>query len=84
MGVWIETRGQHHTCCQPGVTPYVGVWIETPFNIVMTRAANVTPYVGVWIETAIKQWIKDKNASHPTWVCGLKLGCYQHSIGCVD
>ena len=37
---------------------------------------TVTPYVGVWIETVIKQWIKDKNASHPTWVCGLK---HKHS-----
>ena len=34
----------------------------------------VTPFVGVWIETdfiysSITYWL-----SHPSWVCGLKLG----------
>ena len=55
------------------VTPYVGVWIETAMMVHSTRLYRVTPYVGVWIETGCKNFSGKTMASHPTWVCGLKL-----------
>ena len=33
----------------------------------------VTPFVGVWIETSIMFILLQITASHPSWVCGLKL-----------
>ena len=32
--------------------------------------------MGVWIETFFGANKQDKNASHPVWVCGLKLHNY--------
>ena len=34
---------------------------------------SVTPCVGVWIETRFVNINSDLSASHPAWVCGLKL-----------
>ena len=52
----------------------MGVWIET-FRTGMLRSAwCVTPFVGVWIETPIEGGSNVSDASHPSWVCGLKLG----------
>ena len=51
----------------------MGVWIETNKFDKVIFLFNVTPCVGVWIETdqmAAQFGIK---ASHPAWVCGLKL-----------
>ena len=33
----------------------------------------VTPFVGVWIETFLSKTCLTLPASHPSWVCGLKL-----------
>ena len=57
-----------------GVTPCVGVWIETlpvPFP---NQTVSVTPCVGVWIETFLESVIRNRDMSHPAWVCGLKHG----------
>mgnify|MGYP004451740535 CR=1 FL=1 len=35
----------------------------------------VTPCMGVWIETGETLAQGIGSASHPVWVCGLKLGC---------
>ena len=73
VGVWIETLSYQSFKIRPQVTPYVGVWIETQVLAMTMLLRLVTPYVGVWIETdqmAAQFGIK---ASHPTWVCGLKL-----------
>ena len=55
------------------VTPCVGVWIETPLLSRYSYLRLVTPCVGVWIETS--DWLAPCfcKASHPAWVCGLKL-----------
>ena len=37
------------------------------------KKLNVTPCVGVWIETAELDQSKERQESHPAWVCGLKL-----------
>ena len=55
------------------VTPFVGVWIET-YRFGQKDEVNiVTPFVGVWIETSYQANLGMTNASHPSWVCGLKL-----------
>ena len=76
------------------VTPFVGVWIETRRWILQTLVTCVTPFVGVWIETVsgnVPSTTMSK--SHPSWVCGLKLGYLlrvlmplaSHTLrGCVD
>ena len=52
----------------------MGVWIETVDADIQSIERKVTPFVGVWIETQIKQkQYEAENASHPSWVCGLKL-----------
>ena len=38
------------------------------------RGVEVTPFVGVWIETFLSTLSGIAGASHPSWVCGLKLG----------
>ena len=55
------------------VTPCVGVWIETIKEKMAEILKRVTPCVGVWIETLKKELEANKEASHPAWVCGLKL-----------
>ena len=50
----------------------MGVWIETQAILNKYMDAQVTPYVGVWIETLGGSIGRVSNASHPTWVCGLK------------
>ena len=54
---------------------------------------SVTPFVGVWIETSLLWISRTTVASHPSWVCGLKLyflcklfgGIKSHTLrGCVD
>ena len=54
------------------VTPFVGVWIETGQNMSNDMQRYVTPFVGVWIETNQANAYKVFDASHPSWVCGLK------------
>ena len=56
------------------VTPFVGVWIETLHLRPLCARAKVTPFVGVWIETLNNPLSKLDTESHPSWVCGLKLG----------
>ena len=71
----------------------MGVWIETGILLKTQIRWYVTPFVGVWIETdaaltAKGSWLE----SHPSWVCGLKLGILEllvdgigHTLrGCVD
>ena len=74
MGVWIETVNFFYI--NPGlyVTPFVGVWIETGVEPMLPAILPVTPFVGVWIETETTHWQKCWKKSHPSWVCGLKLG----------
>ena len=55
------------------VTPFVGVWIETPRYAELKSSRDVTPFVGVWIETINESVCFCVRASHPSWVCGLKL-----------
>ena len=50
----------------------MGVWIETYIKINKGDDGFVTPYVGVWIETHYPPDTHFLEASHPTWVCGLK------------
>ena len=55
------------------VAPYVGAWIETRTARRLQRVLSVAPYVGAWIETVVGSLGKmGVNASHPTWVRGLK------------
>ena len=72
MGVWIETQLRSHYEDCIAVTPFVGVWIETSSMININEQINVTPFVGVWIETESVVNVNLGNASHPSWVCGLK------------
>ena len=74
------------------VTPFVGVWIETFWCTLDLPSNLVTPFVGVWIETALYRLLQLWMKSHPSWVCGLKLGrcgckdaLERHTLrGCVD
>ena len=74
------------------VTPFVGVWIETGSAARSGAWLRVTPFVGVWIETYNLPFPLPSAASHPSWVCGLKLylfakdgGGLRHTLrGCVD
>ena len=51
----------------------MGVWIETFKVDKSTKEYQVTPFVGVWIETVLNDVYLVALASHPSWVCGLKL-----------
>ena len=74
------------------VAPYVGAWIETSLPFSLSAPSTVAPYVGAWIETDNAWALKRANASHPTWVRGLKLKNTIRNIrtisrtlrGCVD
>ena len=55
------------------VTPFVGVWIETKLSYILNLDTFVTPFVGGWIESFWDCRKRNKKASHPSWVCGLKL-----------
>ena len=52
----------------------MGVWIETRRETCLFVTKEVTPFVGVWIETKETDNKPSKEGSHPSWVCGLKLG----------
>ena len=56
-----------------GVTPCMGVWIETHSSPTVLDFSTVTPCMGVWIETVYQGFGRNYVASHPVWVCGLKL-----------
>ena len=70
----------------------MGVWIETLQRVVSLPLLHVTPCMGVWIETVTVAPLLQRNASHPVWVCGLKLAItlrmlvvVSHTLyGCVD
>ena len=70
----------------------MGVWIETRILFLITMVSIVTPCMGVWIETFWHCPKGSEKASHPVWVCGLKLGISKSSVhrirhtlyGCVD
>ena len=74
------------------VTPCVGVWIETFGTRNRHQVIDVTPCVGVWIETAELDQSRERQESHPAWVCGLKQwrlcsvnSTHGHTLrGCVD
>ena len=51
----------------------MGVWIETVVSGLEALELFVTPFVGVWIETPDGRLREYAYASHPSWVCGLKL-----------
>ena len=51
----------------------MGVWIETHNANANVITPYVTPFVGVWIETLSIIALRNALASHPSWVCGLKL-----------
>ena len=70
----LKRKHTHKVIFRIIVTPYVGVWIETLDGLGNYSERIVTPYVGVWIETCLHpSGLKAHPASHPTWVCGLKL-----------
>ena len=73
VGVWIETAKAADMRAAGLVTPFVGVWIETIQQTFAHAATVVTPFVGVWIETINVSVCFCVRASHPSWVCGLKL-----------
>ena len=73
MGVWIETSGGFFVSIGECVTPCMGVWIETLTGVSLTSCHQVTPCMGVWIETSVLLYNLVLRASHPVWVCGLKL-----------
>ena len=81
VGVWIETWSYIRLLNSLQVTPFVGVWIETGRASDCCCLDCVTPFVGVWIETSI---VGDEPArghgSHPSWVCGLKLGIVHYRL----
>ena len=54
------------------VAPYVGAWIETTEKPFLMARLKVAPYVGAWIETYASAAAARAQASHPTWVRGLK------------
>ena len=54
------------------VAPLVGAWIETPKNQGQGLEVRVAPLVGAWIETTLPSLFNAHNASHPSWVRGLK------------
>ena len=71
----------------------MGVWIETRLMQTTRTLTSVTPCMGVWIETTVTPAMMDLlPASHPVWVCGLKLFSlldylmrFCHTLyGCVD
>ena len=70
----------------------MGVWIETKDGVQYDKLLEVTPCMGVWIETATDTTNAATTASHPVWVCGLKLVMRlmlaivtSHTLyGCVD
>ena len=92
VGVWIETSSIGRVVIIAGVTPCVGVWIETRIDMLAHKRIKVTPCVGVWIETKRLDYNTTHVASHPAWVCGLKLNEHcpdslelGHTLrGCVD
>ena len=47
--------------------------LKQNFEQAKKRAEEVTPFVGVWIETGDRVTSARFAASHPSWVCGLKL-----------
>ena len=73
-------------------TPHAGVWIETDEGEDISNNSEVTPHAGVWIETLVTHEPNPIVRSHPTRVCGLKLGgigrgsisCRHTPRGCVD
>ncbi len=71
----------------------MGVWIETTEGSAAFAWFLVTPCMGVWIETGVCLCVLYSiAASHPVWVCGLKLHRsnqrtpqHRHTLyGCVD
>ena len=74
VGVWIETVKTEQQSSKEIVTPCVGVWIETDGDGLTLNVTGVTPCVGVWIETKKKPTRRNRETSHPAWVCGLKPG----------
>ena len=54
------------------VAPLVGAWIETSRVRQQFSQEQVAPLVGAWIETPNAPEIRPYNASHPSWVRGLK------------
>ena len=50
----------------------MGAWIETSASIGSAPEMQVAPLVGAWIETEWQRQDIKYNASHPSWVRGLK------------
>ena len=73
VGAWIETSvGTRLRTCW-SVAPLVGAWIETHKHMFTSQIGEVAPLVGAWIETEWQRQDIKYNASHPSWVRGLKL-----------
>ena len=47
---------------------------------IITILSFVTPFVGVWIETSESSFFNSDLASHPSWVCGLKLSRFYQAL----
>ena len=70
----------------------MGAWIETCSDPYTVSTSKVAPLVGAWIETVTDMIGTGVDASHPSWVRGLKLA--YHKVvndfyrrtprGCVD
>ena len=75
VGAWIETSAYTNVKNRCVVAPFVGAWIETSERRTRTRCSPVAPFVGAWIETdALATLEGEHDASHPSWVRGLKHG----------
>ena len=50
----------------------MGAWIEIPIALYCGSLSPVAPHMGAWIEIDGTKIVAIWNASHPTWVRGLK------------
>ena len=72
MGAWIEIIRPPYPSKAFVVAPHVGAWIEIEKKNKYSDNVAVAPHVGAWIEILRLAEIIPLDASHPTWVRGLK------------
>ena len=72
VGAWIEIRDRAGSFDWTAVAPHVGAWIEINRKATGRDRDLVAPHVGAWIEIDKCSLVESFEASHPTWVRGLK------------
>ena len=73
VGAWIEIYKWLRTSVYALVAPHVGAWIEIFSLDNFQKGVEVAPHVGAWIEITPLTPTGEADASHPTWVRGLKF-----------